>query len=72
MVARAQFMNQLIPYRTIGSSPALVAAAGDRAQERFRPPHLPVSPFLASPSQAAQRGLRDYYIRYSFHFGLPY
>ena len=28
-------MNQLIPYRTIGSSPALVAAAGDRAQERF-------------------------------------
>jgi hypothetical protein len=28
-------MNQLIPYRTIGSSPALVASAGDRAQERF-------------------------------------
>jgi hypothetical protein len=28
-------MNQLIPYRTIGSSPALVAAAGDRARERF-------------------------------------
>jgi integrase/recombinase XerC len=28
-------MNQLIPYRTIGSSPSLVAAAGDRAQERF-------------------------------------
>ena len=28
-------MNQLISYRTIGSSPALVAAAGDRARERF-------------------------------------
>jgi site-specific recombinase XerD len=28
-------MNQLIPYRTVGSSPALVAAAGDRAQVRF-------------------------------------
>jgi hypothetical protein len=24
-------MKRLIPYRTIGSSPALVAAAGDRA-----------------------------------------
>src|SRR5271170_7848823 len=35
MVARARLMKQLIPYRTIGSSPALVAAAGDRAQERF-------------------------------------
>jgi hypothetical protein len=70
MVARSQFMNQLIPYCTIASSPALVA--GDRAQERFRPPHLPASPFLASPSQAAQRWLRGYYIRCSFHFGLPY
>jgi hypothetical protein len=30
-----KFMNQLIPYRTVGSSPALVAAAGDRAQVRF-------------------------------------
>jgi site-specific recombinase XerD len=28
-------MNQLIPFHTMGSSPALVAAAGDRAQERF-------------------------------------
>jgi hypothetical protein len=28
-------MKQFIPYHTIGSYPALVAAAGDRAQERF-------------------------------------
>jgi hypothetical protein len=28
-------MNQLIPYRTVGSSAATVAGGGDRAQERF-------------------------------------
>jgi hypothetical protein len=32
----------------------------------------PVSALLASLSQAAQRWLRGDYIRYSFHFCLPY
>ena len=28
-------MNQLVPFRTAEASPALVAAAGERAQQRF-------------------------------------
>jgi site-specific recombinase XerD len=35
MVARAQLMNQLVPFRSADASPALISAAGEGAKLRF-------------------------------------